>query len=147
MKRRILLLALALIRAGQLLWGRGIFALGTLTGAGGLICWFLGSSIWSLFAGALLFGLCGGIFYFSFVFHALSHRKSSGKYLGINELIIGATGIAGPAAGGAAIQSLGIPAVFGLCALALCLAGTTALLLIPSEKILKNHPETINERS
>ena len=141
------LLSLALIRARHLMWGRGIFALGTLTGAGGLICWFLGSSIWTLFTGALLFGSCGGIFYFSFVFHALSHREKSGKYLGINELIIGATGIAGPAAGGAAIQSLGIPAVFGLCALILFLAGTAALRLIPSERILQNHPETIKERS
>ena len=141
------LLALAMIRGPHLMWGRGVFMCGTLTGVGGLLCWFLGSSILSLFAGAVLFGLCGGIFYFSLVFHALSHREKSGIYLGINELIIGVTGIAGPVVGGMAAQPLGVPAVFGICALLLCIAGTMALMLIPSDKIFQNHSETIKERS
>lgn len=108
------------ISAGQLL------LLAFLTGTGGMVCLGFSSVIPLLFAGAFLFGLCGGIFYFSLVYHALGNVQKGARYLGVNEMILGITGIAGPFAGGVAVEGLGINTVFIICAGVLLLGGIAA---------------------
>ena len=98
---------------------------GGLCGITGLMAWAFGENTLWLFAGSLLFGLCGAFFYFSLVYHALRNVRKGAACLGVNEMILGITGIIGPGAGGAAAQAVGIPAVFGVCA-GLLLFGTLA---------------------
>ncbi len=49
---------------------------------------------------ALCLGVYCGSFYFYFVYHSLVHPTRGGRYVSINEAIVGIAGVAGPAAGG-----------------------------------------------
>lgn len=49
---------------------------------------------------AICYGIYSGSFFFYFVFHALTHPSRSGRYVAVNESIIGLAGILGPFAGG-----------------------------------------------
>ena len=114
---------------------------GALSGVGGMICLACGNTLFWLFAGSLLFGLCGGIFYFSFVYHALQRGKKSARCLGVNEMILGIAGIAGPAAGGAVAQTWGTVYAFGSCAALLC-AGIAAAWVTAA--VMKKNYKNIN---
>ena len=120
------LTALGLIWGCKRLSAVQLLFLALLTGAGGMVCLGFSSVIGLLFAGTFLFGLCGGIFYFSLVYYALGNVQKGARYLGVNEMILGITGIAGPFAGGAAVQELGIDTVFIICAGVLFLGGAAA---------------------
>ena len=118
--------ALLLIRGNTLLPTPLLLLTGGVCGASGLLCLTLGTNLLWLFSGSVLFGLCGGVFYFSLVFNALRNGTKSAACLGVNEMILGITGIAGPAAGGMAAQALGIGTAFGGCAVFLLLGGIAA---------------------
>jgi len=49
---------------------------------------------------AALFGVYSGSFYFYFVFHSLVHPVRAGRYVSINEAVVGIAGLLGPFAGG-----------------------------------------------
>jgi MFS family permease len=53
-----------------------------------------------LYAGAILFGLCLGGLCFGLVFHAIVDPVHSARNVARNELVVGLSGIAGPALGG-----------------------------------------------
>ena len=86
-----------------------------------------GCNIYMLFSGSVLFGIFAGMFYFMLVFHALSHPARSGRYIGVNEMLLGLTGIAGPALGGMAANAVSISAVFCACAVLIAAAAGIAI--------------------
>lgn len=141
--------ALGLIRLCRHLTAAQLLLPGVLTGAGGLICLSFSSVVWLLFAGAVCFGVCGGIFYFSLVYHALVNVSRSARYLGVNEMILGITGIAGPAAGGVAAQGMGSDAVFAVCAGVLLAGGAAAVSVVcfQNRKFLKDKQLELKERN
>lgn len=63
-----------------------------------LIGW--GVSPLQLYAGAVTFGICLGGICFGLVFHAIVHPVHSARNVARNELVVGLSGIAGPALGG-----------------------------------------------
>lgn len=62
--------------------------------------------------GAGCFGVYSGSFFFYFVFHSLVHPTRSGRYVSINEAVVGMTSIAGPFLGGSVADRHGLPASY-----------------------------------
>jgi MFS family permease len=94
-------------------------------GVAGLLCFGLGERPIVLLAGAVLFGVFSGSFCFSMVFHALVHPRRAGRYVAINESLVGVTGFLAPLLGGAMADAWGFR-VSGMAAVAL-VAFLTAL--------------------
>ena len=115
---------------------------GVLSGVGGMFLLAYGNTIFLLLAGSILFGICGGIFYFSLVFHALRNGKNSARCLGVNEMILGISGIAAPPAGGAVAQACGTGIAFSCCA-GLLLLGAAAAFII-NVFVNRNHIKKTN---
>ena len=57
--------------------------------------------------GAGLFGIYSGSFCFYLVFHALVHPNRAGRYVAVNEALVGLTGFLAPLAGGALADHCG----------------------------------------
>lgn len=74
----------------------------------GLLCFGFGRHPAVFLAGAALFGIYSGAFCFYLVFHALIHPERSGRYIGINETVVGLTGFAAPLLGGGMADAWGI---------------------------------------
>jgi MFS family permease len=68
--------------------------------------WY-GTSTWTFYAGAFIFGIYSSAFFFYLVFHSLVHPEKSGKYVAWNEVVVGVTGIAAPMVGGYLIDLTG----------------------------------------
>lgn len=78
-----------------------------LAGLVGVACFGIGRSLVLLMAGAILFGVYCGAFYFTIVFFALSHPDRAGRYVAVNESVVGLSGVLGPLAAGAAADAFG----------------------------------------
>ena len=65
-------------------------------GIAGLATMAIGDTPRAYFAGAMLFGIYSGAFFFCYVFHAIVHPKKSARYVSINESIVGSVGVVGP---------------------------------------------------
>jgi ACDE family multidrug resistance protein len=91
----------------------GVFALGLAGIAGSLVFGFARGGI-MLGLGALLFGLYAGGFFFYMVFHALAHSRNSGRYVAINEMVIGLSSLAGALVGGWIADQFGFGALYTL---------------------------------
>ena len=77
----------------------------------------------SAYAGAaFLLGLCSGFVFVYIAFHAMVHPERAGTYIGINEAIVGLTGILGPLAGGAIAVATGHATAFLVLAAAYAVA-------------------------
>ena len=91
----------------------GVFALGLAGIAGSLVFGFARGGI-MLGLGALLFGLYAGGFFFYMVFHALAHSRNSGRYVAINEMVIGLSSLAGALVGGWIADHFGFGVLYSL---------------------------------
>ena len=89
-----------------------------LIGAIGLICFTLRvDRTWVFYAGAVCLGTYSGFSFFYIVFHSLTHPGKAAKYISLNEMVIGAAGIAGPLLAGVlatASNSSVVPFVFSV---------------------------------
>jgi MFS family permease len=61
---------------------------------------------------AALFGVYSGSFYFYFVFHSLVHPTRAGRYVSINEAVVGVASLAGPFFGGYLADHRGPPSSY-----------------------------------
>lgn len=73
-----------------------------------------------LCAGALLFGTYSGGFFFYIVFHALIHPERSGRYVAVNEAVVGLASVTGAAAGGWLADRFGFGVPYALGAVLIC---------------------------
>ena len=97
----------------------------SLCGVVGMVLFWSGTSTWVFYLGAFIFGIYASGFYFYLVFHSLVHPEKSGKYVSLNEVVVGVTGILAPIAGGVLVDQTGdrnlpfiIAAVFIVAAIA-----------------------------
>ncbi len=79
----------------------------TLPGVLGLLCLAFGHQLVLLVAGAALFGIYSGSFCFYLVFHALVRTEQAGRYVAVNETIIGVSSLLGPLLGGRLADAYG----------------------------------------
>jgi MFS family permease len=107
-------MALSLIRSKVWMYKPLPALLAGASGAIGLVLFGLGSDVWAFYLGALFYGLYSGTFFFYLVFHALVHPTRNSRYVSINEVVVGITGVIGPLAGGFIAKSTaaGIPFLF-----------------------------------
>ena len=87
----------------------------------GTLAFGFGQSTLTLVAGAVLFGVYAGSFFFYLVFHALVHPERSSHYVAINESVVGICSMVGAMIGGWVADRFG----FGM----LYAGGATLLLL------------------
>ncbi|MCJ8330338.1 MAG: hypothetical protein MJH11_10180 [Lentisphaeria bacterium] len=87
--------ALFLIRGRDWMYKAIYPTLFNTAGVIGLILIMIGQSFTLFLLGGFLIGICTGAFFFYFVFHAIVHPKKSIRYVGINELLVGLTGVIG----------------------------------------------------
>lgn len=71
-----------------------------LLGAAGLFLFAAGDSTLTFSLAAMLYGCYSGSLYFYFAYHSLIHPTRSGRYVSINEAVVGIAGVIGPLAGG-----------------------------------------------
>jgi len=79
----------------------------SLCGIIGMVLFWCGTSIWTFYIGAFIFGIYASGFFFYLVFHSLVHPKKSGKYVSWNEVIVGVTGIVASMGGGFLVDQTG----------------------------------------
>ncbi|MEI7436886.1 MAG: hypothetical protein WCL16_08805, partial [bacterium] len=94
------LLGLALMRSRFWMYRARPVAAFAVAGIAGVLCFVFGETPLVLLSGAVLFGLYTGAFCFYMVFHALVHPNRAGRYVAVNESIVGITGFLAPLAGG-----------------------------------------------
>lgn len=83
----------------------------------GLLIFAFSTTFYGFVVGSICFGTYSGAFYFYFVFHSLVHPEKSAKYVSMNEVIVGFTGIAGPLIGGFIASNMGHRSVYIACAI------------------------------
>jgi hypothetical protein len=99
------------------------------SGVIGLLCFAFGTTATVLVAGAVLFGVFSGSFSFAMVFHALVHPRNAGRYVAVNESLVGVTGFLAPLLAGAMADTWGFPvASVATAALVLSMAVTQVLV-------------------
>ncbi len=133
------LVGLALVRSRFWMY-RALPILGfAVAGVVGLLCIGFGSRPAVLMAGAALFGIFSGSISFSMVFHALVHPHKAGRYVAVNESLVGITGFLAPLLAGAMADAWGFQ-VSGLAAAALvgCVAGIQVWISRTAGKPAKN---------
>ena len=81
-------------------------------GVAGLCVLALPRCITLFFAGAVLYGVYSGCFYFYLVYHSLAHPTRAARYVAVNEVVVGVTSITGPIAGGLLAGGFGSAAPF-----------------------------------
>jgi MFS family permease len=57
-------------------------------------------NVWGYYAAAVIFGIYSGTMFFYLVFHSLVHPSKAGRYVAVNEMVVGGCGIFGPLFGG-----------------------------------------------
>ena len=90
-----------LSRGGSWMYAGKPLAAAGIVGVAGLALFGLAHSTVAYAGAAFLLGLCSGFIFVYVAFHAMVHPERSGSYIGINEAIVGLSGILGPLAGGA----------------------------------------------
>lgn len=88
-----------------------VAAFGVLGMAGALAFGF-GRTPLMLCAGAVLFGVYAGSFFFYLVFHALVHPERSSHYVAVNESVVGVCSMIGAVLGGWVADRLGFGALY-----------------------------------
>lgn len=83
-----------------------------LLGVLGLLAFGFGEATLALVAGAVLFGVYSGSFFFYLVFHALVHPQRSSRYVAINESVVGVCSMAGAMIGGWVADRLGFGTLY-----------------------------------
>ncbi len=63
-----------------------------------------------LYASAVCYGVFSGSFYFGMVFHSLVHPQRSAIYVGVNETVVGLSGVVGPVMAGLLTDRYGFAA-------------------------------------
>lgn len=71
----------------------------SLCGFIGMLLFWCGNGIWAFYAGAIIYGIYSSGAFFYLVFHSLVHPEKGGKYVSLNEVIVGFTSIIAPLAG------------------------------------------------
>ena len=101
-----------------------------LAGVAGTLCFGVGERLPLLLAGAVLFGIYSGSFFFFVVFHALVHPSKAGHYVAVNESIVGIMGVLAPLAAASAADMLGyrVP-FFAACGLVIAVTAFQAWVL------------------
>ena len=112
---------LALTRSRFWMYRPLLAAAFALSGILGLLCFGFGQHLAIFLAGAALFGIYSGSFFFYMVFHALVHPEHAGRYIAVNETIVGIASFAGPLLGGILADACGMRFAF------LAAAGLTVL--------------------
>jgi len=79
----------------------------SLCGVIAMILFWCGTSTWTFYAGAFIFGIYSSAFFFYLVFHSLVHPEKSGRYVAWNEVVVGVTGITATMVGGFLIDMTG----------------------------------------
>lgn len=75
-----------------------------LCGIAAMLLFVLCDSANFLYLAAVLYGVYSGSFFFGLVFHSLIHPQKAGKYVSVNESLVGLCGIIGPALGGLLVK-------------------------------------------
>ncbi len=101
-----------LSRGGSWMYLRKPLAAAGAVGVAGLALFGLAHSTVAYAGAAFLLGLCTGFVFVYVAFHAMVHPERAGTYIGINESIVGLTGILGPLAGGAIALATGPATAF-----------------------------------
>ena len=110
-----------------------IAAFGSLGIAGALVFGF-GQSHLVLCAGAILFGIYAGSFFFYLVFHALIHPQRSSQYVAINESVVGICSMLGAVLGGFLADRFGFGTLYASG------AALILMVLILQRFVHKRHP-------
>jgi hypothetical protein len=97
------------------------------SGVLGLLCFGFGTTPAVLVSGAVLFGIFSASFCFAMVFHALVHPRKAGRYVAVNESLVGLTGFLAPLLAGAMANAWGF-AVSSFATVAL--VGTVAVIQV-----------------
>ena len=103
---------LALIRSRFWMYRPLPVAAFALPGIAGLLCLAFGQHVALLVAGGALFGVYSGAFCFYLVFHSLVHPEHAGKYVAVNETIVGLSSFVAPLIGGKLADMYGFPNPF-----------------------------------
>jgi MFS family permease len=101
------LMGLALMRSRFWMYRAKPVAAFALAGMAGILAFGFGKTSAMFLAGAVLFGIYTGAFCFYMVFHALVHPQRAGRYVSVNESLVGITGFLAPLAGGAMADAWG----------------------------------------
>lgn len=103
-------------------------------GIAGALAFGFGQSPLLLCAGAILFGIYTGSFFFYLVFHALIHPVRSAQYVAINESVVGICSVLGAVLGGFVADRFGFGALYA--------SGATLILmaLILQRFVHHRHP-------
>jgi len=116
------LVAVALVRGRTWVYRAGPVAGFGAAGLAGLMLFGLARGSLVFYAAALCIGVYAGASFIYVAYHALVHPSRAGKYIGINEAIVGLTGIVGPALAGFIADSVGMSVPFYVAALLVALA-------------------------
>jgi MFS family permease len=101
-----------LSRGGSWMYAGKPLAAAGAVGVAGLALFGLAHSTVAYAGAAFLLGLCSGFVFVYIAFHAMVHPERASTYIGINESIVGLTGILGPLAGGAVALATGTATAF-----------------------------------
>lgn len=95
-----------------------------LAGAVGIASMLLiatGKNVLAFYVASTIYGFYSGYYYFMLVFHSLIHPTKSGKYVGINEAVVGIVGILASVGGGALADLTSNRTTFVVCAVCIAL--------------------------
>jgi DHA1 family quinolone resistance protein-like MFS transporter len=115
---------LALCRSRYWMYRPSAIAAFGLLGVLGTLAFGFGHSTLALLAGAVVFGVYAGSFFFYLVFHALVHPQRSSQYVAINESVVGICSMVGAIVGGWVADRFGFGTLYaiGMATLVLTLA-------------------------
>lgn len=116
------LVGLSLIAGRTWMYRPSRLAMFGAAGVASLILFAVGRSAGAFYLAAALYGVYSGGFFFYLVFHSLVHPSRSARYIAVNEAVVGITGVAGPLAGGAIMDGLGLGAPYLFSAILVALA-------------------------
>jgi MFS family permease len=87
-------------------------------GLAGAVLFGFSHSVHVLYLAGFMVGLYTGAAFIYLAYHALVHPSRAGKNVGINEAVVGLTGIIGPAFGGLIADTIGLAAPFWIVSIA-----------------------------
>jgi len=100
-----------------------------LCGIVGLAAFAFAETAAMLCLAAAFYGVYSGTFFFYLVFHALVHPLKGARYVSINEMVVGITGMIGPFVGGLLADRSGLAAPYLFSALLVCGAVVTQAIV------------------
>lgn len=91
--------------------------------------------IWPYYLGGIAFGLYSGAVYFYSAYHSLVHPTRAGKYISINEAVLGVGTIIGPLVGGILADRYGMATPFFMMLILIVSIALTQLIVQTPRKI------------